>query len=294
MNKTKVIFFGSFEFAVGTMEKLARLKDYEIVAVVTNPDKSSGRKKTLSQSPVKSTALALGLEVLQPEKLRDNEDFFSELKKLKADVGIVVGYSKILPPEVIAIPRLGMLNIHPSLLPKYRGPSPVVATLLNGESNTGVTIMKIDEEMDHGPILAKDELDIGPKETAGDIYKKLFELGTDLLIETLPGYVSGKVIPQNQDHPKATFSKMIKTEDAEIKPNDTIEQAINKIRAFNPEPGAYMNLEERVKVFEAEGSYDERYGWPSIKLEDGYLILKKVQPAGRKSMSGADWLRGQR
>ncbi len=293
-DKIKIIFFGSFEFAVYTAESLASHDDYEITAVVTNPDKPAGRKKVISESPVKTMASASGIRVFQPEKIKGNIEFFKELRELNADVGIVVGYGRILPLEILDIPRHGLLNIHPSLLPKYRGPSPVQAALLNCETKTGVSVMKIDEEMDHGPILAQAELEILPEDTTDTLLNKLFALGTKLLIDVLPKYISGNAVPVEQDHSQATFSKMLLTKDGEIFPGDTIIHALNKIRALNPEPGAFTVLPngKRLKILKAIITTDPSR--PHLKLSDGMVELVRVQPEGRNQIAGSDWWRGLR
>lgn len=294
MVKAKIIFFGSFDFAMFTMEKLLTLNNYEIVAIVTNPDKPIGRKKIIGMSPVKAKALAFGLKIFQPEKLKGNQDFFHKLRDLNPDLGMAVGYSKILPQEVLDIPRLGILNIHPSLLSKYRGPSPVQTAILNGETKTGVTIMKVDAEVDHGPLLGQKELEIKPEDTTVTLFQKLFQLGTDLLLKVLPDYISGKLIPSEQKHDQATFTKMIKAEDGEIKTTDTIQKALNKIRALNPEPGTFTILSngKRLKIIEATSIKDSTK--PILKLKDGLIELVKVQPEGGKPMTGLDWQRGQK
>ena len=283
----KVIFFGSFEFAVPVLEALVKAS-YDIVAVVTNPDKPSGRQKILTPSPVKLVAQKLGLNVLQPPSLKD-PDFLNSLKTKtyhqKPDLGVVVAYSKIIPPEIFNLPQHGMLNIHPSLLPKYRGPSPVQTVILNGDLETGVTIMKIAEGVDDGDIVANTSHQLSPTVSSEQAHFELFELGTNLLIKILPDYLVGKIKPQPQDNSKATYTHKFKTEDGEIKTNETSEQAYNKIRAFNPEPGTYIWFEKntkklRLKILEAE-------------FTNGRLEFKKVQPEGGKPMGIKDFLAGR-
>ena len=303
-NKTKILFLGSFSFAVPVLQKLVDMDSYEIVGVVTNPDKVAGRDRSVSISPVKSLATTLGLNIIQPEKLRDNDEFISTIRALNPDIGILVGYGKILPKEILTIPKLGIINIHPSLLPKYRGPSPAQASLMNGDTVTGVSIMKVDEEMDHGPLLAQEELTIDIDDNYGSLYKKLFDLGLKLLIHVLPDYINGKLTTKTQDENLVTFSKMIKTEDAEISTKDSVEMAIRKIKAFNPEPGVFIKLpnQKRLKILEAISSptilknHDELISSinnkPVLILADGGIELVKVQVEGSKVMFGQDWLRG--
>ena len=287
----KIVFFGSFEFAVPTLMALKN-EGYDIVAVITNPDKPSGRKKILTPPPIKVAAQKLGLLILQPEKLRDNPNLVEQLKylpnakrsTLNASLGIVVGYGKLIPPEIFNLPAHGTLTIHPSLLPKYRGPSPVQTAMLNGDNDTGVTIIEIDEELDHGDILAAESHKLSPTATYEEAHNALFNLGADLLIKTLPDYLTDKIQPQPQDHSQATFTRKFTTEDGEIKQTETAQQAYNKIRALNPEPGAYIWLEKnplrlnlrertiRLKILEAE-------------LRDGRLEFKKVQLEGGKPIT---------
>ena len=285
--KAKIIFFGSFEFAVPTLEALV-LADYDIVAVVANPDKPAGRKKVLTPPPVKVVAQKLGLQVLQPEKLKGNKEFLDSLNTKyliqNTDLGIVVGYGKIIPPEIFNLPKHGTLVIHPSLLPKYRGPSPVQSAILNGDVDTGVTIMKVDEEMDHGDIIAAADYRLSRDASYEEAHGALFNRGTDLLLKILPDYLAGEIKPKQQDHSKATNTHKFITEDGEIKPTDTAEQAYNKIRALNPEPGTYIwfdrdNKKRRLKILEAE-------------LGGGKLEFKKVQPEGGRPMSFKDFLTG--
>lgn len=300
----RVIFFGSFEFAVPVLDALARpvrnhegsqcasvssgvKAGYEIVAVITNPDKPAGRKQTLTPPPVKVAAEKLGLNILQPQILKDPEFLKILNTKYKiqdTNIGIVVGYGKIIPPEIFNLPKHGTLVIHPSLLPKYRGPSPVQTAMLNGDLDTGVTIMKIDEELDHGDIVAATEYKLSPDISYEKAHDALFKLGADLLIKILPEYLAGKIKPIPQEHSKATFTKKFKTEDGEILPGDTPEMAYRKIRAFNPEPGAYIWLNEnetkmRLKILSAE-------------LINGRLKFKKVQPEGGKPMTIEEFLAG--
>ena len=270
-----------------TLEALV-LADYDIVAVVANPDKPAGRKKVLTPPPVKVVAQKLGLQVLQPEKLKGNKEFLDSLNTKyliqNTDLGIVVGYGKIIPPEIFNLPKHGTLVIHPSLLPKYRGPSPVQSAILNGDVDTGVTIMKVDEEMDHGDIIAAADYRLSRDASYEEAHGALFNRGTDLLLKILPDYLAGEIKPKQQDHSKATNTHKFITEDGEIKPTDTAEQAYNKIRALNPEPGTYIwfdrdNKKRRLKILEAE-------------LGGGKLEFKKVQPEGGRPMSFKDFLTG--
>lgn len=278
-NNIKIIFFGSFEFAVPVLKMLIKA-GYEVVTVITNPDKPVGRKKILTPPPVKVAAQKLGLPILQPPSLKDHEF----LKLLTTDIGVVVGYGKIIPPAIFNFPKHGTLNIHPSLLPKYRGPSPVQTAILNGDTETGVTIMKLDEEMDHGDTVAISSFQLPATSSSEEIHSALFKLGTDLLIKVLPDYLSGNIRPQPQDHSKATYTHKFTTEDGEIKTTDAAEQAYRKIRALNPKPGVFIwfkknSKKKRLKILEAE-------------LVSGRLELKKVQLEGGKPAGIKEFLAG--
>ena len=285
-NKTKVIFFGTADFAVPALEALKK-EGYDIVAVVTTPDKPKGRKQILTPPSIKLAAQKLGLNVLQPPSLK-NPDFLKLLTThyslLTTDVGVVAAYGKLIPPEIFNLPKHGIVVVHPSLLPKYRGPSPIQTAILNGEKTTGVTIMKIDEELDHGPTISSESYKISDTDLFPTINNEIWQLSTRLLIKTLPDYLSGKIKPQPQDHTQATFTKKFTTEDGEIKPNDTPEQTHNKIRALNPEPGVFIWFEKngkkmRLKILEAE-------------LAGNRLEFKKVQLEGGRPMSIKEFLAG--
>lgn len=287
MNKSsiKIIFLGTGDFAVPALEVLVN-GGYDVVAVATTPDKPVGRKQILTPSPIKLKAQSLKLKVLQPEKLKESDTSYKALKLYSsmADVGMVAAYGKIIPAEIFNAPKHGTLNIHPSLLPKYRGPSPIQTAILNGDTETGVTIMQVDEEMDRGPILANSKFQILNSKFYQKLHDDLAKLGAELLVKILPDYLAGKIKLQPQDHSKATFTKKFTIEDGEIKPDDTAKSAYNKIRAFNPEPGTFVWFEKngkkmRLKILDAE-------------LKNGCLEFKKVQPEGGKPMNIKEFLSG--
>lgn len=287
-NKIKIIFFGTSEFAVPALKALVSA-GYEVVAVVTKPDKPFGRKKILTPLPVKLTAKRLGLEIWQPKNLKiENLKLIQnwELKIKNCDVGIVAAYGELIPPEIFNLPKHGTLNIHPSLLPKYRGPSPIQTAILNGNKETGVTIMKVDEEMDHGPIITACPIPITDDDTYQALHDKLARTGADLLVRILPDYLAGKIKPIPQNHSKATFTRKFKTEDGEIKSNDKAQSAYNKIRALNPEPGTFVWLNKngkklRLKILDA-------------KLENGRLKPRVVKLEGGRLITFKDFLLGHR
>ena len=281
-SSNKIVFFGSFEFAVSVLETLVGA-GYNIAAVLTNPDKPAGRNQIPSSPPVKLAAQKLNLPVLQPDSLKDL-NMVKGLSTVGPDIGIVAAYGKIIPPEIFNLPRHGILVIHPSLLPKYRGPSPVQTAILNGDLNTGVTIMKIDNELDHGDIVAAADYKLSLATFSQEAHAALFKLGAELLIKTLPDYLADKIKPKPQDHSLATFTRKFKAEDGEIKQTDTSETAYRKILAFNPEPGAYVWLENkgkklRLKILDAS-------------FADGKLELKVVQLEGGKAMIAKEFSSG--
>ena len=277
----KFIFFGTPEFAAIILEKLIQA-ELMPEAVICNPDKPTGRKQIITPPPVKVLAQKYGLTIYQP---KDKNELLEIIKKLQPDLAIVAAFGMLFPKEILAVPKYGFINIHPSLLPKYRGPTPIQTAILNGDEKTGVSLFLIDEEMDHGPILAKRELEFPISNFQFPILsQKLAELGADLLIETLPKYINGEIKPQAQDESQATYTKKFSTQDAYIEPKDLEiaqekggDKAIEierKIRALNPEPGTFtLSLSKgglkRTKLLEA-------------KIIDGKLKITKIQVEGKK------------
>ncbi len=296
----KIIFFGTSEFAVPTLEALKNA-DYEIAAVITNPDELVGRKKVLTPPPVKIAAQNLGLNILQFTSLKIEN---LKLKIPDADVGVVAAYGKIIPAEIINLPRLGILNIHPSLLPKYRGPTPLQTTILNGEKETGVTIIKIDEEADHGPVVAiSNKVQVTSKKYE-ELQEELAKLGAELLIKILPEYLAGKIEPQPQDHSLATFTKKFTRDDAKISWDKTAEEIDRQIRALNPEPGVWTLWNSKaLKILEAEiggegrgqnGQVIQKENKIAVGTTEGWIVLKTIQLEGKKATSAEDFVRGNK
>ena len=277
----KFIFFGTPEFAAIILEKLIQA-ELMPEAVICNPDKPTGRKQIITPPPVKVLAQKYGLTIYQP---KDKNELLEIIKKLQPDLAITAAFGMIFPKEILEIPKYGFINVHPSLLPKYRGPTPIQTAILNGDKETGVSLFLIDEEMDHGPILAKRELEFPISNFQFPILsQKLAELGADLLIETLPKYINGEIKPQAQDESQATYTKKFSTQDAYIEPKDLEiaqekggDKAIEierKIRALNPEPGTFtLSLSKgglkRTKLLEA-------------KIIDEKLKITKIQVEGKK------------
>jgi methionyl-tRNA formyltransferase len=271
----------------------------DVAAVVTNPDKPFGRKHELKPPPVKEAALARGLEVQQPRSARD-ESFREWLRAQEADVATVVAYGKILPQELLDVPPHGFVNVHFSMLPLYRGAAPVQRALMEGRSRTGVSLMVLTAGMDEGPVLAAEETDIRPGESAAELGARLAIVGADLLVRVLPGYVQGKVEPVEQDDARATYAGKVTTEEARIDWSRPASELDGFVRGLDPEPGAWTELAgARLKVFllrPVDGSLA-----PGEIRADGALVvgtgrgdaeLLEVQPAGKRRMSGADLARG--
>jgi methionyl-tRNA formyltransferase len=300
--QTRVIFMGSPEFAIPTLQALA--ETYTIVGVVTQPDRPAGRGRSLTPPPVKMLASQLGLPVIQPKTLR-NPETMQQLRDWEADLIVVAAFGQILKPEVLELPPFGSINIHASLLPRWRGAAPIQAAILHGDQETGITIMKMDPGVDTGPLLNQRAIPISPEDTAGSLSPKLAHLGADLLIETLPPYLSGDLPPQPQVG-EATYAPMLKKEDGHLDFEQTGRELERKVRAFNPWPGTSMTWQGgRLKVHRAHAEGTSRTtfepgmltiqnGLPAVTTLEGTLILDEVQPAGKKPMTGDTFLRGAR
>jgi len=314
VTKMRIVFWGTSEFALPSLDAL--LKEsfstssktnflYRVVAVVTNPDEPAGRKQILTPPPVKVLAKKHKIPVYQPENLK-LENWQQELPE--ADLYIVAAYGKIIPKDILDKPSYGALNIHPSLLPRWRGPSPIQYTILNGDSETGVTIIKMDEMMDHGPIVAQQRLTIS-QPVYKELKEQLAKLGAKLLLETLPKWLKGEITPTPQDDSQATYSKILKKDDGRINWQKSAEEIERLIRAFNPWPGTWTMLPTKKKILrliieEAEIVkvenplappgylfYSDNYPL-LIKTGYGSLLIKKLTLEGRKKMSGEDFRRG--
>lgn len=303
----RLIFLGSPAFAVHPLEALVAA-GHTIAAVITQPDRPAGRERRLTPPPVKVAAERLGLPVLQPVTLRD-PNVVAQLAELRPEVGIVAAYGEILRRNVLAIPPLGYLNVHPSLLPRHRGPTPVAGAILAGDRETGVSIMLLDQGMDSGPILAQTVVPLPPDARAGPLTDELFRLGARLLVETLEAYASGALTPQPQDHARATVTRLLKKEDGQIDWSLPAAQIERMTRAYDPWPGAYSHWRgQPLRVLSAAVRPDPpgaapppgtllgrgSAGGPLVATGQGALELLEVQPAGKRPMPGADWLNGLR
>jgi methionyl-tRNA formyltransferase len=234
----RIIFMGTAELSCASLETRAGDKAFSVAAVVTQPDKPKGRDLKLQPSPVKSLALKLNLPVLQPFRARD-EQFIAELRVLKPDLIVVVAYGHILPQTILDLPKFGCLNVHTSLLPKYRGAAPIQRAIANGETDTGVTVMKMDAGLDTGPIVSQRRAPILPEDNSATLHNRLARLGAELLAQTIPDFVAGKIQPQPQIAEGVSHAPKIKKEDARIDWNLPAKTIWNRLRAFTPWPGAF-------------------------------------------------------
>ncbi|MCH7733858.1 MAG: methionyl-tRNA formyltransferase [Chloroflexi bacterium] len=303
---SRVVFFGSPSDATTSLHAI-NVAGHEIAAVYTRPDRPAGRSGDPVQTPVKSAALEMGLEVATPESLR-NPDEHSALRSLGADAFLVVAYGRLLPAGVLEIPPMGILNLHPSLLPLYRGPSPVATAILEGVETTGVTVILLDEGMDTGPVLARSEpIPIREDDTKDSLTSRLFELGARLLVGTLEGVERGSITPIAQDEARATTTRLLKRADGEIdwaKPADQIER---QVRAYDSWPGTFTSWGSRnLKIIAARalpGDLGEPGMAPGqvevageslfIGTGDGRIEAIRVQLEGRRAVSASEFLRGQ-
>ncbi len=297
---TKIVFMGSPDFAAPTLRALAQ--HYEIAGVVTQPDRPSGRGRELKAPSVKLLALDLGLPIIQPEKLREPAAM-EQLRLWTPDLIVVAAFGQILRPDVLALPPHGCINVHASLLPRGRGAAPIQAAILNGDSETGVTIMQMDKGVDTGAMLSQRAIKIEDEDTAGSLFEKLSVLGADLLIETLPRYLSGELQPQVQDEGQATYAPMLKKEDGLLDFMKPADELARLVRAFNPWPSAFFEWNGgMLKVHRAHAEAGNApagkrlvyRGQAAVGTGSGILILDEVQPAGKKSMPGRAFLSGTR
>jgi len=297
----RVVFFGTPEFAVPSLEALLG-EGFDVVAAVTQPDKPQGRSRsTAVPPPVKTAAEAEDVPVLQPERPSDPA-FIERLRALAPDVGVVVAYGHILKPDLLALPRRGMINLHPSLLPELRGAAPVEWAILNGLTQTGVTIMRMDEALDSGPILLQIPHDIDPDVTGGELSEHLSEMGAQALVEALALFETNGLEPHPQEHARATYAPKLTRDTAHIRWTDPAERVARLIRALDPTPGAWTQLDGReVKLFGARVVQDRGAPGEVRPTDDGLQIttgqgavqVEEVQPAGKARMPAAAWVRGR-
>jgi methionyl-tRNA formyltransferase len=297
----RVVFFGTPEFAVPSLKALLG-EGFDVLAAVTQPDKPQGRSRsTAVPPPVKVAAMAEDVPVLQPERPSDPA-FVERLRALAPDVGVVVAYGHILKPDLLALPRQGMVNLHPSLLPELRGAAPVEWAILNGLEQTGVTIMRMEEGLDSGPVLLQIPHDIDPDVTGGELSEHLSEMGAQALVEALALFDTNGLEPHPQAHARATFAPKLTRDTARIRWADPAERVARVIRALDPKPGAWTELDGReVKLFGAR-VVDDRGAPGELRTTDaglriatgqGAVLVDQVQPAGKARMAAAEWVRGR-
>jgi methionyl-tRNA formyltransferase len=300
-----LVFCGTPQFAVPTLEKLAAA-GHQLALVVTQPDRPKGRGMEVAFSPVKESALRLQIPITQPDKIKNNQEFRSQLETIKPDATIVVGYGRIVPQWMLDLPRVGNINLHASLLPKYRGAAPIQWAIAEGESVTGVTTMKIDAGLDTGDILLQREMPIAAEDTAVSLGPRLAVVGAELMIETLRGLESGAVKPVRQDESKATLAPILKKEDGRIDFERTATAIWNRLRGFQPWPGAYTSFRGRGFVVHrahpAEDSQSLVLGELAVEGtrllvgcgQESILELTELQLEGKRRMSAADFINGYR
>jgi methionyl-tRNA formyltransferase len=299
----KIVFFGTPEFAVPSLHAILQSGRHKIVAVVTQPDRPRGRHQRLQHTPVKSAALAFA-PVLQPERIRTPE-FVAQLRACEADLGVVAAYGKILPDEVLAAPRLGTINVHASLLPKYRGAAPVHRAVMNGDRETGVTIMRVVRALDAGPMFAKIAVPIGPNDTSDVVEQRLAEAGATLLIDVMDQLAAGSAREEPQDDAQATYAPKITKEDGPIDWTLPAADIHNRVRGLYPWPHASTTIAgERTLILRSKpigASADAAPGTVVNATRDtmtvatggGVLALEQLKPEGRRAMSAREFLAGR-
>ncbi len=299
-----LVFCGTPAFAVPTLERLTQA-GFDIQLVVTRPDKPKGRGMEMAHSPVKQSATALHLPIAQPETIKNNPNFRIQLESLKPDAIVVVGYGRIIPQWMIDLSPLGNINLHSSLLPKYRGAAPVQWAIACGEAITGITTMRIDAGLDTGDILRKREVAIALDDTAETLSPKLATVGADLMMETLLDLRAGKIRPQSQDHAKATLAPILRKEDGRVDFQRTATEIYNRLRGFQPWPGAFTSFRGKqllicgARIIEhtatqTPGSLLVENNRLLAACRDSMLELLEVQPEGKKRMAARDFINGYR
>jgi len=302
----RIVFCGTPAFAVPSLRHLIAQPDFRVEAVVTQPDRPRGRGQETAGSPVKDAAVAAGIPVYQPEKIK-SEEAYDYFKRLAPDVVVIIAYGQIIPQRLIDIPRLGWINLHASLLPKYRGAAPVNWAIVNGETRTGLTTMQIDAGLDSGPILLKRETEIGPDETTPELTVRLAELGGPLVEETLRKLDQGEITPAAQDNSRATFAPILKKDDGRIDWSLSAHKIYNRIRGLQPWPGAFTTFRGKTcQIWGKPLRPISAGGMPGVILptrEDGLLVIcggstvlrvEQVQLEGRNRVTDGGFMNGAR
>jgi methionyl-tRNA formyltransferase len=299
----KIVFMGTPYFAIPVLDKISA-DGHEIVAVYTQPDRTSGRGRKVTMSALKEHAISKNFPVLQPENFQADLSLIPILDDFKADIAVVAAYGILLPSEILGMFPYGCINLHPSLLPKYRGASPVSAAILEAEKVTGITIIQLDSGMDSGPILAQKKTPVGEGTLCNELTEKLFHIGADLIVETISKLAKGIIIPRQQDDENATYTKKLVRKDGLVDWKDGADVIWRKIRAHHPWPGSYTHFNgKNLKIIEAKIS--ENYKSPPgcvsihdnavyIGTSDGSLLVSQLQSEGSKITSATDFARGHR
>lgn len=308
----RILFMGTPDFAVSSLEALIKT-EHEIIGVVTQPDRPKGRGQKLAPSPVKSAAIEAGLLVYQPQKIKTPE-FVSQLREMKPDLIVVAAFGQLLSKEILELPKYGCINVHASLLPKYRGAAPIHWAVINGETSTGITIMQMDEGLDTGDAIIAGEVEIGPEDTTGIIHDKLAELGASILIKAIDMIESGLAVRVPQDESKATYAPLLTKDTEKIYWDKTGIEICNQVRGLNPWPGAYTTFNDKVlKIWQARPCKAEEVVGPvpdlqaaepgevigripgtgfAVAVSDGCVAVTEVQLQGSKKLRAEDFMNG--
>ena len=304
----RIVFCGTPAFAVPALHRLIAQPEFEIAVAVTQPDRPRGRDREIAISAVKAAAVEAGIPVYQPEKIR-SEEAYEYFRGIAPDVVVIIAYGQIIPPRLIAIPRLGWINVHASLLPKYRGAAPINWAIINGETRTGVTCMQIDAGLDTGPMLSRREIEIGEDETAPELAARLAEAGAPLIVETLRKLDRGEITPAPQDNSQATLAPILKKDDGKIDWRLSARKIYNRIRGLQPWPGAFTSFRGRnCQIWGKPLKPVAAGGEPGFILptqSDGLLVIcggpaasvlrvEHIQVEGRKRVTDFEFMRGAR
>ena len=301
-NKYKIIFAGTSEFGLPCLKSLIENDLFEVVAVITQPDKKQGRKQELTPSPVKQKAQEKGLEVWQPAKI---EDIADSIQELSPDVMVVVSYGQIIPEDILNIPEYGSINVHGSLLPRYRGAAVIPAPIRHGDKKSGVTIIKMDSGLDTGDILEQKEIELDLKETSSSLHDKLAELGGDIIIPTLTSYIKGEITPQPQDGSRADYVKTLTKKDGHLDWTRPAREIEREVRALNPWPGTFGYINGKMlKILETDNQikpnseqspgilFVDKENNLNLQCGQGVLKIERLQPEGKKSLTAPEFLQG--
>jgi len=298
--KPRIVFMGSPDFSIPSLQALEN--DFQVIGVVTQPDRPAGRGRKLTPPPIKVLALDLGLPIIQPTKLAGDESAKMQIQAWKPDVIVVAAFGQILKKDVLEMAPSGCINVHASLLPRWRGVSPIQSAILHGDKETGVTIMKMDEGIDTGDILSQYNIPVDEDETGGSLFTKLAKIGGDLLSDTLTGYLQGNILPVPQGDSPTPYAPMLKKSDGELDFSKSIAYLDRQIRAYHPWPGTFTNWNGKpLKINKSRpveqpspgvGTFTIFDGYPAIGASDGLLLIEQLQPAGKKSIPGNVFLRG--